>query len=182
MDERDLELQILRAELAAMTQERDDLAAIVWGKIRGRAPSMNMGGQPSPQTKCAMCGGDCTGQTLNMAYGVRYCDDCVLRHGENAISVHAKRIMMQGGAPMHGGVTAPPPKPPGVLDKMLAKLGELTGPQAAAQRAAAEHRAAMAEIAARGAPPFDPNTTDTQIIDRNEWDAWVASLTTGHTP
>lgn len=146
MDERDLELQILRAELAAMTQERDDLAAIVWGKIKGKAPSMNMGGQPAPQTKCAMCGGDCTGQTLNMAYGVRYCDDCVESYTQDFILSHARNVMASGGTL--------------VVDKNLTPVNK--------------------PVLRPAAPIKD--TTDTQIIDRNEWDAWVASLTTGHTP
>lgn len=159
MDERDLELQILRAELAAMTQERDELAAIVWGKIRGKAPSMNMGGAPAPQTKCAMCGGDCTGQTLNMAYGVRYCDNCVESYTQDFILSHARNVMASGGTLVVDKNGTPVNKPvlrpaPVYKDPVSQKIAEA---------------------------PFK-DTTDTQIIDRNEWDAWVASLTTGHTP
>lgn len=159
MDERDLEIEKLRTELAAMTKERDDLAAIVRGKIRGKAPSMNMGGQPAPQTKCAMCGGDCTGHAPNMAYGVRYCDLCVARYTDEHILEHARGVMSSGGALVVGKNGTPlnksVPRPtPVYRDPVSQKIAEA---------------------------PFK-DTTDTQIIDRNEWDAWVASLTTGQKP
>ena len=162
MDERDLEIEKLRTELAAMTKERDDLAAIVWGKIKGKAPSMDMGGQPAPQTKCAMCGQDCTGHAPNMAYGVRYCDLCVARYTDDYILEHARGVMASGGAlvvdkngtPANKPVLYPTAPKPVYRDTVAQKIAEA---------------------------PFK-DTTDTQIIDRNEWDAWVASLTSGHTP
>lgn len=162
MDERDIELATLRAQVAALTKERDDLAAIVWGKIKGKAPSMNMGGQPAPQTKCAMCGWDCTGHAPNMAYGVRYCDDCVGGYTQDFILSHARNVMAFGGTLVVDKHGAPVNKP--VLYP--------TAPKPV-------HRDTTAQKIMEA--PFK-DTTDTQIIDRNEWDAWVASLTSGQKP
>lgn len=148
----------LRGQLEAMAQERDNLAAIVWGKIRG-GPVNPMGGQANPQTTCAMCGGDCTADTPNFAYGVRYCSPCVARYTDEHILEHARGVMSSGGALVVGKNGTPlnksVPRPtPVYRDPVSQKIAEA---------------------------PFK-DTTDTQIIDRSEWDAWVASLTKGHAP
>lgn len=130
-------VRALTAKLAEVTRERDELADIVWGKIRGAAPVNTMGGEPAPQTHCAMCGTDCTNNTPNYAYGVRYCSTCVKDEGQEAILVHGRQIMRNGGV---AAVNRPAQNP--------------TTP-----------------------PPPVKDTTDTQVVNNDAWNAWIDSLT-----
>jgi hypothetical protein len=155
VDERDAEIAALRAQVEALTKERDDLSAIVFGRINGRTanPLPNVGGgQTSAQQRCTFCNEPCKPSENTRVFGLRYCDDCVHAIPNADLMEHAKQIMKQGGTgALHGAGTG---------DMMPANN--------------------------IGTPPhhtnFMPDSTDTQVVSKSEWDAWLDAIGQGQTP
>lgn len=139
----------LEAQLAAVTQERDKLSDVAWGKLKGGVPNQ-MGGQTATRTDCAMCGGDCTG-SQNYAYGIRYCNTCVVSLGQEHLLEHARALMKMGG-PAPVSAPSPSPSPQPALAPVRVSVSQ-NGDAKVSFKVSAVHDA-----------------------PQSEWDAWIDSL------
>lgn len=154
MDDADLiaslraENDALRLQIATLTEERDSMASLVFGKLHGQSRAPNgvptPGGAPSDRTDCTMCGNDCHGGA-SMVYGSPYCSACIVSNGNAAIMDHARDVMKAGG--VQRATKAKPLSAYAIDDAKL-----------------------------------NPDTLDTQVVSRTEWDRWLDSLQTGQKP